>query len=181
MSTVTRAFDDDIKIQRLIIAFFNTILVESKENIKLSIEQIFVNLVKIANRKSLSLLFCDNIRILIRDYLFISILKLLVTGIYSVKQLPSDDLASAIKDVLNLRTDETIIRLKNLLEKSYKRDILLYGRFIVMSLIAKDKIENLDLMGTIDNYFIVISKTEKSRIYRGLMEIRDGVSEYDKH
>ena len=180
LSIVTRAFDDDIKVQRLIIAFFNTTLVESKENIKLSIEEIFINLVKIANRKSLSLLFCDNIRILIRDYLFISILKLLVTGIYSVKQLPSDDLASAIKDVLNLRTDEAIVRLKNLLEKSYKRDILLYGRFIVMSLIAKDKIENLDLMRTIDNYFIVISKKEKSRIYRGLMEIRDGVSEYDK-
>ena len=81
---------------------------------------------------------------------------------------------------MNLRTDEAIVRLKNLLEKSYKRDILLYGRFIVMSLIAKDKIENLDLMRTIDNYFIVISKTEKSRIYRGLMEIRDEVSEYDK-
>ena len=35
------------------------------------------------------------------------------------------------------------------------------GRFIVMSLIAKNKVDNLDLMKTIDNYFVVISETEK--------------------
>ena len=49
-----------------------------------------------------------------------------------------------------------------------------------MSLIAKDKVDNLDLMKTIDNYFVVISETEKNRIYNGLMEIRDELSEYNK-
>lgn len=49
-----------------------------------------------------------------------------------------------------------------------------------MSLIAKNKVDNLDLMKTIDNYFVVISETEKSRIYNGLVEIWDGLSEYDK-
>ena len=135
---------------------------------------------KLAHRKSLTLLFCDNIRTIIRDYLSTTLLKLLVNGIYSVKQLPSDKLAFAIKDMLSLHTNESIVNLRGLLSQLYKRDISLYGRFIVMSLIAKNKVDNLDLMKTIDNYFVVISETEKSRIYNGLVEIRDGLSEYDK-
>ena len=180
LSTIIRVFDDDIAVQRLIIAFYNTILIESEKNIQLSIEQVFVKLVKLAHRKSLTLLFCDNIRTIIRDYLSTTLLKLLVNGIYSVKQLPSDKLAFAIKDMLSLHTNESIVNLRGLLSQLYKRDISLYGRFIVMSLIAKDKVDNLDLMKTIDNYFVVISETEKSRIYNGLMEIRDELSEYDK-
>ena len=94
--------------------------------------------------------------------------------------MPSDKLAFAIKDMLSLHTNESIVNLRGLLSQLYKRDISLYGRFIVMSLIAKNKVDNLDLMKTIDNYFVVISETEKSRIYNGLVEIWDGLSEYDK-
>ena len=82
--------------------------------------------------------------------------------------------------MLSLHTNESIVNLRGLLSQLYKRDISLYGRFIVMSLIAKNKVDNLDLMKTIDNYFVVISETEKSRIYNGLVEIWDGLSEYDK-
>ena len=82
--------------------------------------------------------------------------------------------------MLSLHTNESIVHLRGLLSQLYKRDISLYGRFIVMSLIAKNKVDNLDLMKTIDNYFVVISETEKNRIYNGLVEIRDGLSEYDK-
>lgn len=99
-----------------------------------------------------------------------SILQLFMRGTYRVKEIVSDDMENELYNTIENPTQEHIDKFREYLRTSYEDDPQCKGKFIVSMLVTDQYTENVDLSGTIDNYFICPRKDLTDEIRKLITE-----------
>lgn len=142
----------------------NTILVQDcqalTEAVKTYRKKAFSCLVK----KNVSLVMCENMDVVFSELLAEAVVQYLITGVYSIKQLPGNNLIDGICELLKLPTENKYRNVQELLKKAYKDDPKYKGKLIIANLVIHSASDKTDILGTVKNYFWSCSDKEASQI-----------------
>lgn len=164
LATVRSCLGEGDETKRLVFALLNTLFAESTEIGVNSIENVSDQIVSLLTQKGVKLILCrDSIR-LVSAYLTEVLLNLVVSGVYSAEQLPSDDFVSNLKDTLAVPTADKILKVKNGFAKLYNQDISRFAKCNVSELIKRSLKSSTDIHGTICEYFAQVSKSTVNEI-----------------
>jgi hypothetical protein len=150
--------------KRLAFALLNSLLIESVELGVKSIKDVSNQIVRLIVKKGVSLILCqDRIR-LACEYLTEVFLNRVVSGVYSVEQLPTDDFIKNLKEALTDPTVDKVRKVKDGFVKLYDPDISGFAKRNVTELIKHSLKANTDIDSTIREYFAQVSASTVNEI-----------------
>lgn len=163
-SILRNSLSEEADIKHKVLALLNTLFIESLENVVASFERIFKNIKSMITMKNLSLVLCYDEHAVIADYLADFILCFLTNGIYAAIQLPPDTFTDLLKNTLSVPTTSKVQYLKKVISKMYRTDVAEFAKLIVVELIKRDMKNNIDIRGTVAEYFDIISDNTMTEI-----------------
>lgn len=163
-SILRNSLSEEADIKRKVLALLNTLFIESLENVVTSFERIFQNIKNMITMKNLSLVLCYDEQAVIAEYLADFILCFLTNGIYAARQLPSDAFTDLLKNTLSVPTTNKVQYLKKVISKMYRTDVAEFAKLIVVELIKRNMQNNIDIRGTVSEYFDIISDNTMTEI-----------------
>lgn len=152
----------------------NTILIQEYQDLTAAIKICRQKVKSALIKKNVSLIMCENTDTITSEILSESVVQYLISGVYSIKQLASNELLTSIFELLKLPTEYKFQRVKDLLKKAYKDDPKYKGRLIVANLVLHSATNKTDIPGTIKNYFWLCSDKEASQI-KNMVNWRDRI------
>ncbi len=155
LSVMHSFFASDIRTKQKILAFLNTLLIESESYIISSYEKLINDFADGIKRNDVGLIFTDSH--LISQFLTELTLEMMVRGVYRVKFLPDNGFMELLEQTLYVPTDDKIRKLKVMLQKLYSKDLIGYACANVSALIRRTLKKNTDIPATIRKYFICVS------------------------
>ena len=162
LSIAKEALQESIELFGL--KMLNTILVQDYQTLTEAIKIYRKKARSYLIKRNMSLVMCENTDIVFSELLAESVVQYLIAGVYSIKQLPSNDILYGIFELLKLPTENKYQKVQNLLKKVYKDDPKYKGKLIIANLVLHSASDKTDIPGTIKNYFWSCSDREASQI-----------------
>lgn len=146
---------DDFALKML-----NTILIQDYSDCEKAITQYRKKCSSILLQNDTELIMCENNSEIFAEIICEAMVQYLMHGVYSFKQIVSDDLNSALFEFVKTPTQEKLHYLRKLLHDVYNDTPEYKGKYIVNRLVENHLLEDIDVCGTIKNYFWNISDDE---------------------
>lgn len=148
------------KIDLYALKMLNTILTQRIDETRKSVEWYQKQIKKELVKKNVVLLFEENEKVIWAEIMTEAIIQYLMNGVYSIKCLIDNNLSTGIKNLL-MRPDAKRLELvKILLRKAYKDDPAGKAKNIITQLIFNRMTGNMDLVGSIEQYFIHVASED---------------------
>ena len=148
----------------------NTILVQDYEAFNNAIRNFRKNTKSILLKKDVELIMCLNENSIYADLLSENLIRYLLNGAYSIKQLISNELCECINELLKAPSKLKFSNVREQLRLAYKEDVSYKGKLAVAHLVCEQANKNTDIFATIKNYFFEITDEDveeiKNLIYR---------------
>lgn len=167
LHVVRSFFGGTVRIKQKILAFLNTLMIESESCGISSSEKLMKYVADEIKLNDVSLIFVDTpttLAHLTAGYLTELTLAMMVRGVYRSKVLPEDSFVELLEQSLYSPTNEKIIKIKTVLRSLYAQDLSRYARTNVAALIRRTLGKSTDVSATIREYFIDVSESTVSEI-----------------
>lgn len=135
----------------------NAILVQDYEEVSDAIKRYRKYAKSLLIKKNIELVMCEDTNSIYADLLTEAIVRYLLNGVYSIKQLIPNELCVGIYKLLVSPNKKKLQTVKQLLRTVYKDDPIYKGKFIVAQLVFHAASDKTDIIGTIKNYFYDLS------------------------
>lgn len=162
LSMVKEALQESLELCGL--KMLNTILIQDYQKLNEAVKLCRKKAQSCLIKKNVSLIVCENTEIVFSELIAESVIQYLVSGVYSINQLVSDDLLNGILELLKFPTENKYWRVKELLKKAYKDDPKYKGKLIVANLVLHAASDKTDILGTIKGYFWSCSDKEAAQV-----------------
>lgn len=143
----------------------NTILVQDYDSVNDAIK----NFRKVAKatlvKKDIELIMCYDEEQVFAELLSENIIRFLLDGTYSIKQLITNELCVCINELLKTPSKLRLAAVQEQLKMAYKEDLAFKGKFVIANLVCGQADKNTDIVGTIKNYFFEISEKDVEDIH----------------
>lgn len=149
----------------------NSIMMQEYEMVNIAIKEYRKRAKSTLVKKDVDLVMCEDENSIYAELLSETIIQYLLNGVYSIKQLISNELRVGVYELLASPNKIKLSAVKQMLKMSYKDDPVYKGKFIVGQLVYHMATEKTDLIGTIKNYFFDLSDEEALEI-KNMMEGR---------
>jgi Predicted ATPase len=149
----------------------NSIMMQEYETVSVAIKEYRKRAKSTLVKKDVDLVMCEDENSIYAELLSETIIQYLLNGVYSIKQLISNELRVGVYELLASPNKIKLSAVKQMLKMSYKDDPVYKGKFIVAQLVYHMATEKTDLIGTIKNYFFDLSDEEALEI-KNMMEGR---------
>lgn len=131
----------------------NTIMVQDQETVIDAIKEYRKSVKSTLIKKDVSLVMCEDENSIYAELLAEVLIQYLLNGVYSIKQLITNELRDGIFELLTNPSKIKLASVNKLLKVAYKDDPAYKAKFIVAQLVYHRATERTDLLGTIKNYF----------------------------
>lgn len=164
LSIVRNFLGNNIRIKQKIIAFLNTLMIESEDYCVTACNSLMNFVEHEIKQNDLHLTLTYNLPHLNAEFLTELILSMMVRGVYCTKSLPNDEFVQLLKTMLYSPSCEKIKKIKAALQGLYIRDLEKYAKINVSALVKRSLKSNTDISGTVREYFICVSNNTISEI-----------------
>ncbi|URZ02033.1 ATP-binding protein [Clostridium felsineum] len=144
----------------------NSIIMQQYEAVSIAIKEYRKSAKSTLTKKDVDLVMCEDENSIYAELLSEVIIQYLLNGVYSIKQLISNELRIGIFELLTSPNKIKLSSVKGMLKIAYKDDPSYKGKFIVAQLVYHKSTERTDIVGTIKNYFFDLSDEEALEIKR---------------
>lgn len=156
--TIVRTIlDETDEMKQLVFSLLNTLLIESPQNVMTACDCIIKETDQKLKKDAVSLVFCNDRRKILAEYLTSRILCFLLNGVYAVKKLPPNEFIEKLENLFVFIDSKKVNELKKELTALYGTDCAKLAKKIVVNLILRSKKESTDVKGTILGYFTIVS------------------------
>lgn len=164
LSVIRSFFGENDYIKQKIVAFLNTLMVESKDCCVTACKNLMAFVKNEIKRNDIRLILTTNADELNADYLTELILSMMVRGVYCARTLPDNGFGTLLSETLYSPSCEKIAEIKEALKKLYDKDLAKYATVNVAALVKRSLRNSTDLPGTVREYFIEASDDTISNI-----------------
>lgn len=154
---VRTVLDETDEMKQRVFSLLNTLLIESPQNVMTACDCIIKETDRKLKKDAVSLVFCNDRRKILAEYLTSGLLCFLLNGVYAVKKLPSDKFIEKLENLFFFIDSKKVNELKKELTALYGIDCAKLAKRIVVNLILRDKKESTDVKRTILGYFTIVS------------------------
>lgn len=141
-------------IDRVSLKLMNTLLICDVDYCISAINQVREELKNILSIEDVNLVLYSDMNKIIAAVISETIIEYLMTGVYSVGKLISDDMSELIQDLIKIPTVERVQDFKSRIKQLYSRDARKMGLIIVSEMIKYQYEKDVDLEASIKNYFV---------------------------
>ncbi len=131
----------------------NTIMLQDQEAVINAIKEYRKSSRSALIKRDISFVMCEDENLVYAELLTESIIQYLLNGVYSIKQLITNELHEGLFGLLANPSEIKLAVLKKMLKAVYKDDPAYKAKFIVAQLVYHSATERTDILGTIKNYF----------------------------
>ena len=149
---------EDVSIKKMIICYLNTIMCEEVICCNSASKFIVEYIKKLIKKIGAQLTLVKNEHELVSCFLSEKIIASLVRGVYSTKKLPDNEFLVSLKKYLYAPDDNYAKTIKEKLQQLYGSDLIDYAKKNVAALVGRNYTIDIDLFGTIREYFIEVSE-----------------------
>lgn len=131
----------------------NTIMVQDQETVIHAIKEYRKSVKSELIKKDVSLVMCEDENSIYAELLAETIIQYLLNGVFSIKQLISNELRDGIFELLTSPSKIKLTAINAMLKAAYRDDPAYKAKFIIAQLVYHRATERTDILGTIKNYF----------------------------
>lgn len=131
----------------------NTIMIQDRETVIDAIKEYRKLARSVLIKKDISFVMCEDENLIYTELLTESIIQYLLNGVYSIKQLITNELHDGVFQLFANPSEIKLAVVKKMLKAAYKDDPAYKAKFIVAQLVYHSATERTDVLGTIKNYF----------------------------
>lgn len=131
----------------------NTIMIQDQKTVIDAIKEYRKSVKSELVKKDVSLLMCEDENSIYAELLAETIIKYLLNGVFSIKQLITNELRDGIFELLTSPSKIKLTAINTMLKAAYRDDPAYKAKFIVAQLVYHRATERTDILGTIKNYF----------------------------
>lgn len=131
----------------------NTIMVQDQGTVIDAIKEYRKSVKSELVKKDVNLVMCEDENSIYAELLAETIIQYLLNGVYSIKQLISNELRDGIFELLTSPSKVKLTTVNTMLKAAYKDDTAYKAKFIIAQLVYHRATERTDILGTIKNYF----------------------------
>lgn len=157
ISTVRNLLGNDDIAKRKIFALMNTLFIESADHCVGSFDKTLKELSSLQLQRGATLVLCRDTLSIVAECMTEIFLGKLMSGIYCVNELPTDEFVFELGDTLLLPTPDKINKLKVNLAKLYGRGLVNFAKSNVVHLVRRSLKNTTDISATISTYFLHLS------------------------
>lgn len=169
VSLTKEALVDSLDVTGL--KMLNTIMLQEYEAVGVAIKQYRKSVKSTLIKKDVNLVMCEDENSIYAELLSETIIEYLLNGVYSIKQVISNELRIGIYELIASPNKIKLAAVKQMLKTAYKDDPAYKGKFIVAQLVYHMVTEKTDVLGTIKNYFFDLPDEEALEI-KSMMDRR---------
>lgn len=170
LSVIRSCFGGDPCVKQKVIAFINTLMIESEENCIAACNKMMCFIDNEIRKNDIPLALTYDSAHMNSEFLTEMILSRMVRGVYRTRSLPDDEFAALLKQTLYAPSNEKIAGIKDCLRILYTNDISRYAKNNVAALVKRSLKKNTDIAETIRGYFFDVSNNvvcEIEKIVKG--------------
>lgn len=145
------ALADSLELMGL--KMLNTIMIQDWETVIDAIKKYRKSVKSELVKKDVILVMCEDENSIYAELLAETIIQYLLNGVYSIKQLISNELRDGIFELLTTPSKAKLTAVNTMLKAAYKDDPAYKAKFIIAQLVYHRATERTDILGTIKNYF----------------------------
>lgn len=142
----------------------NTILVQDGDRVCRAVTVCRQSFRSALKKNDVALVMCENENAIYAELLYEGVLRYLLNGCYTLKEMIPDELCSDIYQLMLSPDNDKLVSVKEQLRAAYEENLEDQGCRIVAELIYKNAFESMDIIQTIKNYFFEISDEDILRI-----------------
>lgn len=142
----------------------NTILVQDGDRVCRAVTVCRQSFRSALKKNDVALVMCENENAIYAELLYKGVLRYLLNGCYTLKEMIPDELCSDIYQLMLSPDNDKLVSVKEQLRAAYEENLEDQGCRIVAELIYKNAFESMDIIQTIKNYFFEISDEDILRI-----------------
>ena len=159
LSCIKSFFGGNLEIERKVLAFINTIMVEDNAKCVKSCNKLIEFVSRQIKSNDINLVMSNDSRTtrIIAKYLTEVMLNIMIRGVYRTKVLPNNQFVELLESTLYAPTSEAIEKIKRNLEQLYSKSLSTYAKISIACLIKRNIKKNINIEGTICTYFIEVS------------------------
>lgn len=157
LSMIRCFFGGNELLKRKILAFLNTLMIESNSYNISSCEKLMQYIASEIKQNDIVLTFADSqdrLFRLISKFLTEQVIAMMVRGVYRSKVLPDNSFVKLLETTLYAPSDENIEKIKTELQSLYVGNLESYAKRNIVALIVCSLKNNTDIRSTIRTYFI---------------------------
>lgn len=132
---------------------FNTIMIQDQKTVIDAIKEYRKSVKSELVKKDVSLVMCEDENSIYAELLAETIIQYLLNGVFSIKQLITNELRDGIFELLTSPSKIKLTAINTMLKAAYRDDPAYKAKFIVAQLVYHRATERTDILGTIKNYF----------------------------
>ncbi|WP_410501810.1 hypothetical protein RIF24_13575 [Exiguobacterium acetylicum] len=147
-------------IDRMTFKLLNTLLICDVDNCILAINSLQEKIENILCKKCVDLVLCNDTNKVLASVISDAVHNYLISGIYSIGKLISDDLSDLIFKMLRTPTFERINEFKENIRQLHSRDVRKMGINIVSEMIKYQYRKDVDIDRSIKNFFLTYNNQD---------------------
>lgn len=151
VSMVKEILSNEIELYAL--RMINTIMIQNYENVERGIRAFRQYAKSMIRKKDISLITCIDEYAILAEILSEQIFQYWLNGAYSIKTLIPDELKEELYQLLVIPNEKKMCVVKEMLSDLYKENLEYKGCTIISQLIKFRISENIDIDGSINQYF----------------------------
>lgn len=132
----------------------NTILIQSIEEVKEALKWYNKQLQSELRMKGTDIILCGDKDKIRAELLTEAMIRYLTNGVYSIKQLVSDELCTAILNLFTNPSKEKLEKTKDLMGKAYRDKPEYRAKYIIAQLVINGMKQDTDIINSIRQYFV---------------------------
>ena len=157
LSIIRSFFGDNTRIKRKIVGFLNTLMSENEDYCVMACNSLMNFVENEIKQNDVRLTLTNDLAHLNAEFLAEAILTMMVRGVYCSRALPNNEFVVVLEESLYYPSREKIKKLKEMMRSLYARDLAKYAKVNVAALVKRSIKNNIDVPGTVREYFIVVS------------------------
>lgn len=132
----------------------NTILIQSIEEVKEALKWYNKQLQSELRMRGTDIILCGDKDKIRAELLAEAMIRYLTNGVYSIKQLVSDELSTAILNLFTNPSKEKLEKMKDLMGKAYRDKTEYRAKYIIAQLVINGMKQDTDVINSIRQYFV---------------------------